>query len=233
MIQMVVERVKQTRDATQGAPSKAEWFASLVVCLLNKMIDELESLRAGVQDASASRIAWASRNILELTIHVKFVLLDASHAKEYVNDMWIDGIQIFESYLSWAPVLTNKLNNELKNAGLPESPPPSMSALEETIARFKTLKTEAGVTKSTYLHSQQMANEVGMSEEYKHLNKIASKLVHPTAYSVLASPVGVEVEAIEGMCAMLSDSGVGFAAEAVVFIDGHVAEFGLEPRPSH
>jgi hypothetical protein len=74
------------------------------------------------------------------------------------------------------------------------------------------------------VHSAAFQTEVG--EEYQRMNKVASKLVHPTAFSIL-------VERDEGELGNLKsiffNAGVRYALEPYNEIRQYVAKNGVEP----
>jgi hypothetical protein len=55
--------------------------------------------------------------------------------------------------------------------------------MDKIIANFQELKQEQGITRKQYLKTKDMAAAVNFSEEYEHVNKVTSKMVHPTAFS--------------------------------------------------
>jgi hypothetical protein len=67
------------------------------------------------------------------------------------------------------------------------------------------------ITRAKYLKIQEMAATVNFSEEYQYMNKVASKLAHPTAFSVLAHSDEGELRHLKPL---LFKSGVRFGMEA-------------------
>jgi hypothetical protein len=84
-----------------------------------------------------------------------------------------------------------------------------------------------GLTRKSYLKTRELATGVKLGEEYQHLNKVTSKLIHPTAWSVLSMRD-------EGELLMLKPiffhSGVRHGIEVAHQIRQHLKEFGPEPR---
>jgi hypothetical protein len=73
-----------------------------------------------------------------------------------------------------------------------------------------------------------MAAAVNFGEEYKHMNKVASKLVHATAFSVLAPFDEGEPGHLKPI---LFNNGVRFWVEAFTNIRRYVIKNGVEPLP--
>jgi hypothetical protein len=191
-------------------PSTTIWFQNLIVCLLNALLKEGQSLSAGLEK-STTLSAWACRNLMELRIYAEFSLRSESNAKAVVDDVWIDAIETFVAMRHW-----------LKLHGA------DASALSEVFAGFGAGKGKLGDSRQTPLKIDEMAAAIGFDSEYRLMNKITSKLVHQTAYSIMGS-----AEAPERLTRkIMFDWGVRFALQAFGFMKAHVELFGVEPpRP--
>ncbi len=63
---------------------------------------------------------------------------------------------------------------------------PSIEQFEETLSNLRAERVNAGLSdKGRPLMTRQLAEEVGLSNEFQEINRICSKLVHPTAFSIL------------------------------------------------
>jgi hypothetical protein len=86
-----------------------------------------------------------------------------------------------------------------------------------------------GVTRTRYLAVNEWANAVGLTQEYKVLNKICSKFVHPTSWAILSSDIGSArfPEARD----LLYGSGAEFFLGVFVAIKEHINAYGVAHKP--
>lgn len=204
------KEIEEFRIRLQEEPTQTIWFKNILICLLSAFLREYRSLVVGSKK-STPLLAWACRNMLELNIHSGYVLLNGSNAKDFADDMWIDAIEIFDSFRRW-------ISFHDPSALTPE--------LDQTIENFKSEKAKHSVVRTTYLRAQNMAAAVNRSEEYRHMNKVTSKLVHPTAFSVLtAFDEGEQVN----LKPILFNSGVRFGVQAFTDIKRYITKNGVEP----
>jgi len=151
--------------------------------------------------------------MLELNIYTKYALIGGSNARAFVDDRWIDAIEIFESFRNWVRL---------------HDPNASTTHIEETISNYQAVKAQQNVTRTRYLEMHTMASAVGFQEEYKCMNKVASKLVHPTAFSVLGA---VDEGELAELKPILFNLGIEYALEAFNKVKQYVTINGVEPLP--
>jgi hypothetical protein len=196
----------------QDAPTQTIWFQNTLICLLNALLREYRSLTLGFKK-STPLLAWACRNMLELNIYTKYVLLNGSNAKDFADDMWLDAIEIFSSFRAWFKF---------------HDPAGVMPELDQTIANLQLEKARQGITRTSYLRTQNMAALVNSTEEYLYMNKVASKLVHPTAFSVLTASDQGE---LGNLRPIFFSAGVRYGVEAFNEIREYVSRNRVEPPP--
>ncbi len=196
----------------QDEPTQTIWFKNILICLLSGLLREYRSLTVGFKK-STPLLAWACRNMLELNIYTKYVLLNGSNAKAFVDDMWIDAIEIFSSFRAWITF---------------HDPAGMTPELDQTIANFRSEKAKQGATRAKYLRAQDMATAVSFSEEYQHMNKVACKLVTPTGFSVLTPFDQGELGYLKPI---LFNAGVRFGVEAFVGIRQYIIKNRVELLP--
>lgn len=61
------------------------------------------------------------------------------------------------------------------------------------------------------------------------MNKVTSKLVHPTAFSVLAFSEEEDQPALRELRPILFNTGTRYALDVYGTIKGHVDKYGMEP----
>lgn len=196
----------------QEEPTQTIWFKNILICLLSALLREHRSLTVGFKK-STPLLAWACRNMLELNIYTKYALLNGSNARSFVDDMWIDAIEIFCSFRRWITL---------------HDPAAMTPELDQTIAKFRSEKAKQGLRRTKYLRTQDMAASVNFSEEYQHMNKVTSKLVHPTAFSVLTTFDQGELGYLRPI---LADAGVRYGVEAFADIRQYIIKNRIEPLP--
>jgi hypothetical protein len=204
------QKIQEFGSQLQDLPTQTIWFKNILICFLSALLREYQSLKVGLKK-STPLLAWACRNMLELNVFAKYSLLKGSNAKDFADDMWIDAIDIFSSFHAWV-----KLHD----------PANKMPELEQTIANFASEKARQGVTRKDYLRVTNMAVTVGFGEEYQRMNKVTSKLVHPTAFSVLANSDEGELGNLKPI---FFNAGVRYALEAYNEIREYVARNNVEP----
>jgi hypothetical protein len=119
----------------------------------------------------AGLAAWACRNLLELDIFTKWVLQSPANARRFAADVAIDGTELFDSMQTWL---------------LHYDPTAAMNELDETIRLGHERRKSEGTTGEKHLEVRDLADAVGMTVDYKLTMKLCSKLVHPTAWSVIS-----------------------------------------------
>jgi hypothetical protein len=87
---------------------------------------------------------------------------------------------------------------------------------------------EEGVIRQKYLSTEELAERVGMREEYRTLNRLCSKFVHPTAWSLFTSDVASERFPDAGEI-FFGSGGVQFTSIFAV-IAPHIRKWGLHHR---
>jgi hypothetical protein len=95
-------------------------------------------------------------------------LRSEANARAFADDQIIDALDIFSAFKKWLVV------------GDPNATTPILDA---TLAAMEQAKTQLGVTRNKYVRTEDIAKALHRIEEYKHFNKVSSKLIHPTAYS--------------------------------------------------
>jgi hypothetical protein len=151
-------------------PTGADDFTlGLISVLLLSLSREYEQLRVGYEK-NIGLAAWACRNLLELDILVKWVLCSDANAKRFTADVVIDGIELFESMKEWMVY---------------QEPGVLTSEMDETLQLAYERKAKEGSSAKKHLETRELADAVGMTADYKYTMRLCSKLVHPTAWSII------------------------------------------------
>jgi hypothetical protein len=150
-------------------------FHHVVTAIGNAANANYTALRRAFADDEQSQLSWACRNLLELAVFAKYVIKSKANLQEFAADRLIDGLQIAESLKA----LELHLNPSLKS-----------SALDAVIQRFNAQKQKEKIIRSRYLRVEDLAEVVNLAEEYKIVNRLCSKMIHPTAWALLTDDLG-------------------------------------------
>jgi hypothetical protein len=192
----------------QDQPTQTPWFFNVLVSLVAALDREYRSVTVG-RKRSLSLLAWGCRNMLELDIWTKYVLQSRAHARNLLDDYIVDNVEMFEAFGHW-----------LKFHG------GSTDGVKQTLRELHAEQAERGVTRTKHLKMREVAAAVNFTEEYLHVNRVTSKLVHPTGFSVMVLP---DQDRLDMLKFVLFESAVRFGVEAGFDIRSYVLRNGVEP----
>lgn len=190
-------------------------FYNIISSLAKTANDNYRILRQSFDKDDQPLMAWSCRNLLEIVIYTKYVLISKSNADEFAEDRLIDGSQIVTA---------------LKEFQMHLNPNFDVSAFDLVLARYSQKMKEESIKLRNFRRIEDLAKSVDMSVEYKSLNKICSKLVHPTAWSILTSDNALE--RFPEARRILFSCGAKYFAEVFMEIRKRVKEWGLRYQPS-
>jgi len=151
----------------RSAPvSNDKW---LVTSLLKSTRRAYGHLRNGWPNDS-TYTAWACRNLLELRVFTKYIVRSSDDRKRFISHLVLD----FEQSTEAQKKLTAQVAPEL-----------SLDDNDSLLGELRTIKQNLGFVENRYLSAADLAKELNLEEEFGVMNKICSKLVHPTALSIL------------------------------------------------
>jgi hypothetical protein len=208
-----IETIREFGLGLQLREPEEMWFANLITAILNAMLREYNHLKIGLRKETGL-LAWACRNLLELYIFTRYVLISEENARRFIGDRLVDGIQIFESFKTWHLIIDTEADTS------PE---------EQTVRLAREQLLVEGMTEEKFLATRKLAKLVGLEDEYAHFNKVCSKLVHPTAWSVLAMRDEGE---LANMRPILFMTGARYASDIGYRIKEHVSKHGERPAPT-
>lgn len=210
LVDAVAAQLRTLGIAVQDGDSSAPWFPNLLVCIMNSTLREYQHSKIGLKKHTPL-LAWACRNLLELDVLTKFVLQSEENARRFIGHRLVDGIDIFQQARSYQ---------------LFHEPGSSTPAIDETIRMAEEKKASENIHDTGFLSVAKLAGSVGMSKEYSYMNKVTSKLVHPTAWSVLAMNDEGEFAFFKSIFFF---AGGRYLSEIHEAIKRHVDVYGLQP----
>ena len=189
-------------------------FYHIVSALSDATKANYATLRRAFENDEQILLAWSCRNLLELAIFTKFVIASKANADEFAADRLIDGVQIANSL--------KKLERHL-------NPSLTTSTFDSVIQRFTLQMNLDRVTRTKFLSIRDLASQVGMLEEFETMNKVCSKFVHPTSWSLLTADIGSErfPEARD----VFFGCGAEYFATIFAEIAPHIRKWGLKHKP--
>jgi len=178
LIQKAFSQLNKLGNEIKPVDEQNGWFFQIVFELIDATLSNYDQMKVGYKDNNNHMLAWACRNLLELAIFTKFVLISESNARRFAEDRLVDGCDIITS---------------LKSLELHIDPKSDTRLLDDALARMRAQMATEGVTVKKHLVTADLAGIVEMKEDYLCMNRVCSKLVHPTAWSILAVNKGENV----------------------------------------
>ena len=194
------------------------FFFEVVRELVDATLTNYRELRRGYTEDNFPLIAWGCRNTLELAIFTRYVLKSVSNAQRFAHDRLIDGCELL--------IALKDLERHLE-------PDASTPALDDALERMQAERVadggKAGVTDTKHLEVSIIAKEVGDQQLFRTMNRVSSKLVHPTAWSVLAT--NNSINSYPESKELLFSQGVAEMARVYLFVNEHNGAHGMTTLP--
>lgn len=136
-------------------------------------------------------MAWACRNLLEITVFSKYVLQSEQNANEFAADRLIDAVEIGTALKK----LQDLINREIAAEGgtvAGQQIQETLAGADQIIDKYTKLLAQEQVSRQRPLKVVELARRVDLGDAYDGMNKLCSKLVHPTAWSLFTAEVGSE-----------------------------------------
>jgi hypothetical protein len=188
-------------------------FFHVVTAIAGSAIPNYWKLHEAYSEDQQHVAAWACRNLLELAAFAEFVLESAQNATEFAEDRLLDGQEI--------AVLLGTLERW-------ETSPAHPTSLDPIIDQYAQQMKAEGVTRKKFHRVSDIAKGA-LKKEFDTMNKLCSKFVHPSAWSLLTADRGPErfPQASE----ILFVYGVtNFMRVCAAFMP-HIRQYGLRPKP--
>ena len=185
-------------------------FCLVVLALCTATESNYEKLRESYDKADYVTLALACRNLLEIVMFTHFVLQCKSNTDEFAADRLID---------------TTDIAISLKNLVAQLQPPGDTADLDKTIRLCRQQIAEEGVKRDKYLRTSQLAAKLKMRSEYDSMNKLSSKFVHPTSWSLFnLSEVSTQFPIAREL---LFSVGAKYMAMVYDEVRPHITKYGL------
>jgi hypothetical protein len=207
-------KLKEFGESLKPIDKQTTWFWQILFELIDSAMTNYNQLRKAYDADDAPLLAWACRNLLELVVFTKYVLISEADARRFASDRLIDGCDIIRC---------------LKTLELHINPQSDTTLLDDALTRMQAQMAAEAVTASRYLATSALADKVGMKTEFDCMNRVCSKLVHPTAWSIISVNKGEN--AFSQSRPILFTSGVQYGCELYLAIKEHNQIHGMKPKP--
>lgn len=214
LIHVAFTKFTKFGESLKPVDEKNGWFFHIVFELMHATLTNYNQLRVGYNGNNNPLLAWECRNLLELAILTKYVLMSEASARRFTHDRLIDGCDILTSMTALQLYL---------------APQSDTSLADESLVMMQAQMAVEGVTATKHLSTSELANIVGMTEDYKCMNRICSKLVHATAWSVLA--MNKEDNSFSQARQIFFDAGAQYGLDVYAAVREHNATYGMKPKP--
>jgi hypothetical protein len=214
LIETVFIQFREFGSSLKPVDEKNGWFFQILFELMDATLSNYHQLKIGYNENNGPLLAWACRNLLELAIFTKYVLISESNARRFADDRFIDGCDIITSLRALELHLNAQSDTTL---------------LDDALAKMQAQMAAEGVTAKKYLATGNLAESAGMKEDYVCMNRVCSKLVHPTAWSVLA--MNKEHNSFSQSRQIFFQCGAQYGCDVYLAIKTHNATHGMKPKP--
>lgn len=226
-----------------SVPADHVWFRNLLLGIIHCALTDHHSATIGIQK-SVPLAAWATRNLLELRIITAYVLRSAGNASQFKSELLIDIKEFYENTSKSTIVGHKKLvammretaeqqhgpmrDAFMKLADMEAAKKPETDIADREAETYRTLLiSEFGIHDSQQpkMHGA-LAREIQQHEDFGPLNKICSKIMHRTAFSIASSTVQGSLDEVIPFLSSAADSEILFIYG---MINDYVRDNGIEP----
>jgi len=158
------QRLKDAVDTLKHTPDR--WYTTLLIELAGENLINCFELANPKNGINAGRLAWATRNLLELHYFTRYVLQSEKKAKRFHEDMAIDYRTLLDR------LAKNPIYKQQVATG---------KAIIEHLVKHHAERISA---KSPVLSAREIAEQFGEEMHYGDSHKFLSKFAHPTSLSI-------------------------------------------------
>src|SRR5258708_1080811 len=176
-----------------------EWREQQLFKFIGLLSQNAEDLEQGYVENRITKVAWAARNLLELSIWIGYCNLSDAHARRFRDDSARDLLGVTKAVQS------------LYTQGQ-GSPDPGLDRTKQELATFAQNVFGGNSLDDDFKRARDAAQELGRQARFLDLNKLFSKFAHPTSIA-LNSVVAVEADA--GIRLMFLNDGVKLATDSL------------------
>jgi len=200
--------IMQLAVANADAKKLPKWRQEQLESLMTMLGLSATDLEQAYLERRITKLAWATRNLLELSVWVDHCNLSDTNARHFRDDAMRDLYG-----LSRAVQRSIEVESSAND-----------SVLERKLAELATFAQSMGVQAlgDDFTRVSDAAQALGRQPAFGSTNKLLSKFAHPTAWAVHTV---TSAEADEGYRLMFLADGVAFAINSLIAIRKFVREY--------
>jgi hypothetical protein len=172
------ERAKRRFDSMMLAVSKLNAdnsrdpdFTNVLVGLAMELYRAFGELQSGMREQVTSRVALATRTLLELRYWTSFASASEENIWRLRRDSLVDARDMLDKFEAICAVR--------------EDLAPCRPIVDSARSRFAKECEERGITtQGNYIRVSKLAKDLGLDDEHRAMGAFLSKLVHPTGFSI-------------------------------------------------
>ncbi len=201
-------------DANASEAQLEHWREQQIAKFIEMLIMNARELERGFTDKQIATVAWAARNILEVSVWIDYCNVSDAHAIRFRDDAARDLLGFSKAIQAMHMDTHGNVNADLELALQ------KLADMAEDVLGISDLKED-------YARVRNAAKELGREDEFVNLNKMFSKLAHPTA---LAMNTILNIEPDKDLREMFLADGVSRATESLVNIREYMQAIFLSGR---
>lgn len=178
-----------------------DWRERQLINFIESLILSATDLERAFVEKRITKLAWAARNVLELSIWIDYGNLSAANAKRFRDDAARDLYGLSQAIQSLHVSETTLEQPDLKKA-------------QQQLAAFAQSWGISSL-EDDFKKVSAAARELGREKTFVALNKLFSKLAHPTAWAVNSVR---SIEADAGLRQMFLCDGIEMATDSLTSI---------------
>jgi hypothetical protein len=172
-VQGEIERVRPTRESIKGYVAQLQeqggpTFPAALIGLVRQSIEYHETLELALERERLELAAWAARGLLEMHVWARYLKLSDAHVANLENNYFLDQAEILDG---------------LSGAGSDALGADIESLRTDALQRVQQFGTSR-------VRTADMVKELRMEKEYFPVNRLLSKLVHPSAFLLVSKGKG-------------------------------------------
>jgi hypothetical protein len=203
-LQWMFDRLPDFIASMQRGTRLELWHETVLGCILVRLRTNFRHLSTAYRMLyEPEYLAWATRNVFELAIWAKYATSSKENARKLHSDHVID---LAELQKGMAGLLQKYLPDD-----------PALELLKAQEEWLRQTKSELGRgEEETHLNIGAIARDLDMGPVFYGLNRVLSKLVHPTSFSIMLNmDSSTEAQTRRALFA-LGQTSVGIALQTMV-----------------
>jgi len=180
-----LDEASKLLSEAQGQNGLEFWHEKVPSGLNQTALFSYRNLLLACRQEGISAAAWATRNLLETRIWTEYVTASKDNARRFYLDWLNDARELLDKAHSY----DGSINLEEWRITSPYADLDFGETTAETARDWLgELRNSSALVDEDYIRVGTIAKELGHAAKFASLNRMLSKFVHPTAFSVLSMP---------------------------------------------